>query len=239
MRVVFDRLALVDVDQDIARNVVSLRVSQDLFDDLSQNPNDWAVAQLVEQDVKPPSYRSATPVIDRPFEDAEWFCAITWPFKNWYASRFSDGSYGVWYGSESVETTVYETAYHWQIGLLRDAGFERVGVVAERKVYKVACGAALLDLRLLAANEPSLLHPTDYTLCQSVGTRINREGHPGLLTQSVRRPNGENVAIFNSNVLSNPRHYCHLTYRLEDDRLVVEKVPGRSWITIPMGSQEI
>ena len=235
---VFDRLALVDVDQDIVRNVVSLRVAQDLFDDLSQNPNDWVVADRVEQDVKPPSYRSATPVIDRPFEDAQWFGAITWPFKNWRSSRYSDGSYGVWYGSESVETTVYETAYHWQIGLLRDAGFERTGVVAERKVYKVACAAALLDLRKLVGSEPNLLHPTDYALCQSVGARVNREGHPGLLTPSVRRPNGENVAIFNSNVLSNPRHDCHLTYWLEDNRIVVEKDPGRSWITIPLGSKE-
>jgi hypothetical protein len=97
----------------------------------------------------------------------------------------------------------------------------------------------LLDLRKLVGSEPNLLHPTDYALCQSVGARVNREGHPGLLTPSVRRPNGENVAIFNSNVLSNPRHYCQLTYRLEDDRIVVERVPGRSWITIPMDSQEI
>ena len=33
---------------------------------------------------------------------------------HWQATRFSDGSlYGVWYGSLDIETTVYETAWHW------------------------------------------------------------------------------------------------------------------------------
>ncbi|WP_245650886.1 RES family NAD+ phosphorylase [Thauera butanivorans] len=231
----FDRLTLADVHQDVARNIVSLRQSQDLFDDLTDDPAEWLLAQKVEDEVKPPPYRSGTPVIDRPFEDAEWFNAIIWPFKHWQSSRFSDGSHGVWYGSESVETTVHESSYHWYRGLLGDAGFERMAVIAERKVYSVACGAALLDFRKAADEHPDLLHPSDYGFCQSVGARIHREGHPGLLTRSVRRPAGENVAIFNPGVLSNPRHNCLLTYRLEGERIVVERQPGVTWITLNMG----
>ena len=78
----------------------------------------------MEDDVKPPLYRSRTLIIHRPFEDAEWFNAIVWPFKHWRASRFSGGTYGVWYGSDMVETTVYESAYHWYRRLLADAGFD-------------------------------------------------------------------------------------------------------------------
>lgn len=230
----FARIALAEIQQDVARNIVSLRVSQDLFDDLTDDPAEWRLAQQVEEAVKPPPYSSHQPVIDRPFEDAQWFTAIGWPFKNWQASRFSDGSFGVWYGSESVETTVHESAHHWYQGLLSDAGFEQMAVVAERRVYWVACHAVLLDLRPTAAHETELLHPTDYRLCQSVGARIHGEGHPGLLTPSVRRPAGENLAIFNPAVLSNPRHHCQLTYRLEDGRIVVEREPGTPWITLPV-----
>ena len=236
MNSLFAHLALADIHQDVARNIVSLLQSQDLFDDLTDDPDDWLLAQKVEDEIKPPPYRSRTPVIDRPFEDAEWFNAIIWPFKHWQASRFSDGSYGVWYGSDSVETTVYESAYHWYRGLLSDAGFERTTVVAERKVYSVACNAALLDFRKSAEDHPDLLHPSDYAFCQSVGSRIHREGHPGLLTQSVRRPAGTNVAIFNANILSNPRHNCQLTYRLEDDQIVVEKQPGVEWGKLDVAS---
>lgn len=232
---VFDRLTLADIHQDVARNIVSLRQSQDLFDDLTNDPAEWLLAQKVEDEVKPPPYRSGTPVIDRPFEDAEWFNAIIWPFKHWQSSRFSDGSHGVWYGSESVETTVHESSYHWYRGLLGDAGFERMTVVAERKVYSVTCGAALLDFREAVDEYLDLLHPSDYGFCQSVGARIHREGHPGLLTRSVRRPAGENVAIFNPDVLSNPRPNCLLTYRLEGEQVVVERQSGVTWITLNVG----
>lgn len=110
MNSLFAQLTLADVHQDAVRNIVSLRQSQDLFDDLTDDPTEWLLAQKVEDEIKPPPYRSRTPIIDRPFEDAQWFNAITWPFKNWQASRFSDGFFGVWYGSESVETTVFESA---------------------------------------------------------------------------------------------------------------------------------
>jgi hypothetical protein len=228
----FSKLGLADVHQDVARNIVSLRESQDLFDDLTEDPAEWLLAQKVEGQVKPPPYRSRTPLIDRPFEDAQWFNAIAWPFKHWQASRFSDGTYGVWYGSDSVETTVYESVYHWYKGLLCDAGFDRQEVIADRKVYWVACGAALLDLRAASNEYPDLLHPSDYSFCQSVGARIHREGHPGLLTPSVRRSAGENVVVFNPGVLSNPRLNGQLTYRLEGEQVVVEKQPGVTWVTL-------
>lgn len=232
MNSLFAHIKLADIHHDVARNIVSLRESQDIFDDLTNDPAEWLLAQKVEDEVKPPLYSSRKPIIDRPFEDAQWFNAIDWPFKHWQTSRFSDGSFGVWYGSESVETTVHESAYHWYRGLLSDAGFEQMAVIAERKVYWVACNAALLDFRQVADTQPDLLHPSDYTFCQTVGSRIHREGHPGLLTQSVRRPAGENLAIFNPAVLSNPRHNCQLTYRLEGGQIVVEKQPGATWITL-------
>jgi hypothetical protein len=109
-------------------------------------------------------------------------------------------------------------------------------VIAERKVYSVACNAAFLDLRNAVDKHPDLLHPSDYAFCQSVGSRIHREGHPGLLTPSVRRPGGENVAIFNPDVLTNARDNCQLTYRLEDDQIVVEKQTGVAWITLDITS---
>ncbi|AGX88747.1 hypothetical protein Cenrod_2701 [Candidatus Symbiobacter mobilis CR] len=107
-----------------------------------------------------------------------------------------------------------------------------MAVIAERKVYWVACSAALWDFRQTAGEYPDLLHLSDYAFCQSVGARIHREGHPGLLTQSVRRPAGENLAIFNPAVLSNPRDNCPLTYRLDGQQIVVEKQSGAAWMTL-------
>ena len=228
----FAHLTLTDVHRNVIRNVVSIGSSQDLFDDLTSNPAEWALAQQVEDEVKPPPYQSRTPVIHRPFEDATWANAIGWPFKHWQTSRFSDGAFGVWYGCDSAETSVYETAYHWFHGLLTDAGFEKEKVVGERKLYDVACDAALLDLRPLAAKYSGLVHKTDYSFTQSVGARLHREGHPGLVTTSVRYAPGHNYGVLNPAVLSNPRLHCQLTYRLDGHHIVIEKQPGVVWMDV-------
>jgi RES domain len=216
----------------LIRNIVSIRSSQDLFDDLTSSPAEWALAQQVEDQVKPPPYQSRTPVIHRPFEDAQWFNAIGWPFKHWQASRFSDGSFGIWYGCDCAETSVYETAYHWFNGILSDAGFENEKVVGERKLYEVACDAALVDLRPLTVQHAGLMHKTNYSDTQFVGARLHREGHPGLVTQSVRYAAGQNYVILNPDVLSNPMQHSQLTYRLEDHRIVIEKKPSVTWMNL-------
>lgn len=228
----FSSVSLVDIQQDFARNIASPRDSQDLFDDLSESPSDVLLAQSVEDETKPSFYRSDQPIIDRPFEDSAWFNAIEWPFKHWQASRFSKGQHGVWYGSDCIETTVFESAYNWYRRLLCDAGFENHSVIAERSVYSVACSAALLELRSAADAYPDLLNASDYTFCQALGSRISREGHPGLITLSVRRPGGENAAVFNPSVLSSPKLVGDLTYRLSNGMIEIEKPCGEVWLKV-------
>ena len=226
----FAKLSVVDMRGDIHRNIVSLRTSVDLFDDLSDDPDEQLLAQTVENPTKPYPFRSLTPAIHRPFEEAEWFNAIGWPFKHWQSSRYSDGSFGVWYGGDSVETTVFETAYHWYTGLLSDAeGFVREKVAIERKVYNVNCEALLLNLRPRAAGYPALVHKTDYGFTQQVGARLHREGHPGFMVPSVRYPQGVSHVVLNPAVLSNPRANCLLTYRLDGKHVLVERRPGVTW----------
>ena len=232
MKALFAQITLAVVDRDVARNIVSFREPQNVFDDLSELAGEWKVAEQVQDEVGLPLYRSKTPIIDRPFEDANWLNAIHWPFKNNQQSRFSDGTFGVWYGSETIETTVYESAFHWYSGLLNDAGFEREVVVSERKIYSVACAASLLDCRKAVSAFPELLLPSDYSYTQLVGARIHHEGHPGLIMQSVRRTDGENIAVFNPAVLTNPREIGHLTYKLDRDSIIVEKHPGKTWMTL-------
>jgi hypothetical protein len=227
-------LRIADVHADLLRNIVAPQVSEDLFDDLSDDPAHTRLALQVEQQVQPAAYQSEVPLIDRPFEQAQWSAAIGWPFRHWQASRYSDGSFGVWYGADTLETSVRESAYHWIHGFLADAGFDHLPVEGERQVYAVACRAALLDLRPAVGAAPRLLHPSDYALPRAVGSRLRREGHPGLLAPSVRHPKGETYAVFNPAVLSHPRPHTRLTYRLEGGRIAVEKKPGRRWMSIDL-----
>jgi hypothetical protein len=234
----FAGLPLADVHQELARNIKSIRITQNLFDDLSDDPADWEVAQNHEIATKPRTYTSHTTTIARPFEESDWFNAIEFPFKHWMASRFCDGSFGIWYGAESVETSVHETVYHWHKGLLTDAGFaqrvaggERETIIGERKVYWVRCDAALADLRPRIAVYPDLLNPDSHHFTQPIGARLKREGHPGLVTGSARCA-GENYGVLNPLVLSNPQVCCFLTYTLTATGITVEREVGQVWMKL-------
>lgn len=223
---VFANLSLAETHGDLVRNIVSLRVSEDLFDDLSDDPAAFQSAIDLETKTKPPLFESRTPIIDRPFEESSWNAAIGYPFTNWMRSRYSDGSFGVWYGADSVETTIYETAYHWKTGFLADAGFLEPGIKIERRIYNVRCDAALIDLRPAITGYPALGDPVDYTLTQQIGARLHREGHPGLISKSARCPAGDVYAVLNPRVLRDPRQTCGLTYTITKQGIVVERTPG-------------
>lgn len=220
----FDHIGLINVCQDLIRNIPSLRVSADLFDDLSPDPADQAVAVAHEMRVKPPFYTTHQPSIRRPFEEAHWFDVIQFPFDHWTRSRYSNGRFGVWYGADSLVTSVHETLYHWH-RFLDDAGYPLCGAWVQRRIYAVHCRAALLDLRPALDSHPALIHPTCYALSQALGQRVHEEGHPGLVNRSARCA-GLVYAVLNPGVLSRPRARCHLDYRGTETGVLVERAPG-------------
>lgn len=223
---------------DWLRNIISLRVSEDLYDDLADDEATRQLLAAVEADRKPPQY-GQRPVLARPFEESELtdrvFAAIGYPFAHPNASRFSDGTWGVWYGASTLRTAVYETAYHWHRRFIRapmDIAMDEP-VTVQRRVFRVRCRAALLDLRPILRDHPGLVDPDDWAPGQDFGRRVHRNGYPGLLTRSVRSPapNARCVAVFRRAVLEDPRDVCFLDYRYEpdDDAIVVERSPGREW----------
>lgn len=212
------------------RNIPGARESQNLFDDLSSDPVDWDVAIAVEGDQRIPTPAA---LITRPFD---YGSAISYTFdsSHWQATRFSDGSmYGVWNGSPAIETTVYETAWHWYRFVLDSFPGEDREIVTERRVFHVRCEPLLLDLRGKAAAHPDLTSRTSYALTQRLGLYVHEQDLNGLLVHSARC-NSTNAAIFKHERLSNVRHGTYLTYRLNAvrDTFVAERTRGRKWLTL-------
>lgn len=221
---------VADYHGDLVRNIQTIRVSQDLFDDLSDDAGARRVAIAAEAQDRIPS---DAPLITRPFD---YGTVITYPFAefNGHATRFSDGlAYGVWYGSLELETTVYETVYH-RHRFLQDAfaAEDRV-VLNERRVFEVRCDAILLDLRGKEKREPRLVDRRSYAFSQPFGAYLQAQGTNGLLVKSARCK-GSNGALFRPDTLSQVRDLCHLTYRMNprEDLAVVERTPGETWLEI-------
>ncbi len=223
-------LRVVQVRGDLVRNIKTARVAQDLYDDLSADPDDWRLAMAAEDRGHAPT-PSAT--ITRPFD---YGTVLTYSFDaaNWQATRFGDGqSYGVWYGSLDLQTTVYETVYHWHRFVMDSYAAEDRAVVGERRVFDVRCDAALADLRGEEARHPDLVSRTSYAFTHRVARYLRGTGVPGLLAPSARCA-GVNAALFRPDPLSNVRDRAFLTYRCNprEDRVRVERAPGRRWLEI-------
>ena len=221
---------LADFDDDLYRNIKSIREPQDLFDDLTDKAGETAYAAASEASTTP---ASTAPLLTRPFD---YGTAITFPFDpgNWHETRYSDGTrYAVWYGALALETTVHETVYHW-VRFVRDSfpGYEQE-INAERRVFLVHSRALLVDLRDKHREFPQLIDPDSYAFTHEVGRYLNEQHANGMLVKSARC-DGINGDIFTPDVLSNPRDQCYLTYRWTpaDDKVYVERKPGNVWLTL-------
>jgi hypothetical protein len=220
----------LDYHGDLIRNIQTIRVSQDLFDDLSAEPADWAVAIAAEAAGRIPS---EAPLISRPFD---YGTVITFPFANFNGqqTRFSDGlSFGVWYGSLDLETTVRETVYHRHRFVMDSFPAEDRVIANERRVFEVRCDALLTDLRGKERQEERLVDRASYAYTQPLGGYLRKQGANGVLVKSARC-DGVNGAIFRAETLSGVRDVCHLTYAMnpKEDLVTVERCPGTVWLEI-------
>ena len=164
--------SVVIFDDDLLRNIKGIRESQALFDDLSDNADDHTVACAAEcRDTLPTDQGLVT----RPFD---YGMAITYPFilSNWQRTRFSDGnSYGVWYGSLDLETTIYESVYHWRRFVLDSFPSEVGDIVTDRRVVKAGCQGILVSLLDKEIDFPALIAPDDYTFTNALGAYMKKQ----------------------------------------------------------------
>jgi hypothetical protein len=224
--------SVVDYSGDIFRNIMGIREGQMLYDDLADDETDAALAFAAEALDKPASFE---PLITRPFD---YGTVITFPFlqENWHGSRFSDGlRYGVWYGSEELETTVYETVHHWRQFILDSYGQEDVEILGERRVFKVRCQGILIDVVGKEITFPGLVERESYAFTQPLGGYLHDQNQNGLLVRSARRREGINAALFRSQILTNPLDVCYLTYMFnprQSTSITIERDRGRTWLTL-------
>ena len=127
-------------------------------------------------------------------------------------SRFSDGSYGVWYGADSVPTAQAEVGYHLARWLAKtQATPDRL----ERSVVVAYADPArpLIDLRAPGAAPRDVLHPDHYAAARAFGATCRRADFWGLLWPSVRAE-GVSAGIFRPRALqqAHAMRTCHATW---------------------------
>lgn len=132
-------------------------------------------------------------------------------------TRFSDGSFPVFYSALEVETAEAEIK-HWF-----PKRFE-VPLSGRRTVFYVRffCEFAGMtkDLRSGSTTQPELT-AEDYRFCQQLGAKAVAANLDGFLTPSARKADGTNVPVFNREALDLPAIEARVAVTLDSSTGVV------------------
>jgi hypothetical protein len=124
-------------------------------------------------------------------------------------SRFSDGSFGVFYAGADLATAIAETKHH-RARFMRMTSQPRMEL--DMRVYAVDLDGELHDLRGRRTELPLIYDPDDYTAGQLLAVRLRAEGSSGVVYDSIRHTDGTCAAVFRPRCLTNPRQERHLCY---------------------------
>lgn len=122
-------------------------------------------------------------------------------------SRFSDGSWGVYYAADSLDTAVAEVSHHRGQFLARTA---EAAIDIDLRWLHADLMDKLHDLRGQGASIPGVYDPDLYGESQDLGRTLRSQGSPGIVYDSVRRPLGQCAAVFKPRALSNARAAGHI-----------------------------
>lgn len=195
----------------------------DLFERVSADPAIWDALIATEQLVNPRVRDELGEIRLVPPEDRVSGPGATYvmaPFThlNPKGSRFSDGSYGVYYAAREFQTAVRETAYHFG----RFAGDSR----DEPRYEDMRVLVGRIDNRfhdvstLPGATRAKLLDPRSYAASRAFGAALREAGSNGLVYPSVRNRNGRCVGAFRPRVIGIPVQTKHLRYHWDGSRVV-------------------
>ena len=215
----FDRLT--DFDGKLFRNIVSLRVSANLFDDLVDDEPARGAAMAADSRMR----QGAPGVIARGFDYSQ---AIGYPFASdtTVASRYGDGSLRVWYGALDEVTSLAETSWH-QLRQVQAIEGVTDPVTRYRAMYQVRARGLFLELRGKQDEHPELLQE-DYRPTQAIARHASGQGLPGMLYPSARWRGKGCLAAFRAEPLSDARVLYYLTFHIDPGAhtVAIERNPG-------------
>ena len=117
-------------------------------------------------------------------------------------TRFSDGSFTVFYGSLELATAETEVRHHMCTGFSGKPDRRRV---AWFQCFKCHFDGYVKDLRTKQEEWPDLTHKNDYGFCNKIGAEAQKASLDGLLAPSARRKGGTNLPVLVRSALSDPR----------------------------------
>lgn len=141
------------------------------------------------------------------------------------ASRFTDGSFGIYYAGATFETAIRETVFHRERFL---KATQEDACELTMRLYESEVKKPLHDIRGSAFK--NLHDPNDYEAAQQYGKLLREQKSWGLVYRSVRDPGKYCVAVLRPPALSIPKQTTHLRYLWNGQR-ITDVLDTRSILT--------
>jgi hypothetical protein len=195
------------------------------FSQLIENPSDFEALLEIEAITNPLARRALQEIgAVAPAERTvgENAALIMLPFLLPHSNRFSDGSYGVFYAGDELDTAAAERAYHLEIDL-RNSREPDIVLRAEGYAYTIAVDASLHDLRRAAQPPPPLeiYDPLAYGAAQKHARSLREQGSNGVVYESVRHVGSECVGIFRPTCVRDPKRAGIVYFDWDGERVTV------------------
>lgn len=203
----------------------------DLYDDVS-DPRDWEALARAQARTNPRIYEqigdlSLVPSDRRISGDgASWVMAAFTHTSPDRTSRFSDGSCGVYYAGNSLETALREHTYH--MARFYAASAIQPGWISQVRQLVGSIDADLVDLRGDEHND--ILRPDlhTYPAARSFAKAAKDDGANGIVYPSQRHNEGQCIAAFYPDVVTAPRQGDHFRYHWNGQAVdFVQKITGQ------------
>ena len=136
-----------------------------------------------------------------------------------FASRYSDGTYGVYYAARTLETAIRETVFHRELDAL-DARLEPESL--DMRVYKGTVRKPMYDVRDASYTQLRQPELSSYSQTQAFAGRL-RQAEPdawGLVYPSARHAEGDCLAAFRPPAVSIPKQCQHLSYEWNGSKII-------------------
>ena len=128
-------------------------------------------------------------------------------------SRFTDGSFGVFYATRSIATAIEETVFHRE-QFLRATRHPPINL--QMRCYRTGIHGRLHDVR---GGWPAVHDPDSYAASQALASRLREAGSNGIVYDSVRHAGGTCVAAFYPDIVDPCVQAGHYLYRWDGTRI--------------------
>ncbi|MBI3507716.1 MAG: RES family NAD+ phosphorylase [Proteobacteria bacterium] len=131
-------------------------------------------------------------------------------------SRFSDGSFGVYYAAREFATAVEESAFHRE-RFMRYT--KEAAARLEMRVLAAKLDGDLHDIRGMKKQLPKVYSRTSYAAGQELAGRLRKQDSYGIAYDSIRSKGGECAAVFRPPALKHCWQERHMEFEWDGKRI--------------------